>query len=124
MPPYRARKAVATLTLIRLDDALYEVAADLEPPALRSLDAIHLAAALSLGRDLAGVVTYDLRVAEADDTLGLRAETPGRDKRARRRAAKARRPPERQARPDQVSTWFAQRSVRPTDVRGGRTTGT
>jgi predicted nucleic acid-binding protein len=32
---------------------------------LRSLDAIHLATALSLGQDLAGIVTYDQRLAEA-----------------------------------------------------------
>lgn len=74
----RARQAIATLTLIRLDDALYEAAAALEPASLRSLDAIHLAAALSLGRELAGVATYDLRMAEAADTLGLRVEAPGR----------------------------------------------
>src|SRR5262245_41057591 len=46
----RARQAIAALTLIRVDDQLYEVAADLEPPLLRSLDALHLAAALTLGR--------------------------------------------------------------------------
>jgi uncharacterized protein len=45
----RARQAIATLTLIRLDDALYDAATDLEPASLRSLDAIHLSAALSLG---------------------------------------------------------------------------
>lgn len=80
----RARQAIATLTLIRLDDALYEAAADLEPPSLRSLDALHLAAALSLGRDLAGVVTYDIRMADAASELDLNVEAPGRSERARR----------------------------------------
>lgn len=80
----RARQAIATLTLIRLDDALYDAAADLEPASLRSLDAVHLAAALSLGRELAGVATYDLRMAEAAHTLGLRVEAPGRRARSRR----------------------------------------
>jgi uncharacterized protein len=80
----RARQAIATLTLIRLDDALYEAAADLEPASLRSLDAVHLAAALSLGRDLAGVVTYDTRMAEAAGVLDLHIEAPGRSERARR----------------------------------------
>lgn len=80
----RARQAIATLTLIRLDDGLYEAAADLEPAALRSLDAVHLASALSLGRELAAVVTYDLRMTEAAETLGLRVEAPGRHARPRR----------------------------------------
>lgn len=80
----RARQAIATLALIRLDDALYEAAADLEPASLRSLDAIHLAAALSVGRELAGVATYDVRMAEVAQTFGLRVETPGRHARPRR----------------------------------------
>jgi uncharacterized protein len=74
----RARRAIATLTLIRLDDALYDAAADLQPPSLRSLDAVHLAAALSLGRDLAGVVTYDTRMADAARALDVLVEAPGR----------------------------------------------
>ncbi|MGH2716201.1 MAG: type II toxin-antitoxin system VapC family toxin, partial [Thermoleophilaceae bacterium] len=78
----RARQAVGALILIRLDDDLYEMAADLEPPFLRSLDAIHLAAALSMGRDLAGVVTYDGRMAE-----GARARCPGRGAGSRRARA-------------------------------------
>jgi predicted nucleic acid-binding protein len=73
----RARQAIATLALIRLDDSLFDAAADLEPPTLRSLDAVHLAAALSLGSTLAGVVTYDLRMMEAATTLGLHVEAPG-----------------------------------------------
>lgn len=77
----RVRQALATLTLIRLDDALYEAAADLEPASLRSLDAIHLAAALSLGPDLAGVVTYDARMAEAARVLDLHIQAPGRPNR-------------------------------------------
>jgi predicted nucleic acid-binding protein len=72
----RARSVVATLTLIRVDDAVYEAAADLEPQALRSLDAIHLSAALSLGPDLAGVVTYDERMSEGARALGLTVEAP------------------------------------------------
>jgi uncharacterized protein len=78
----RARDAVAAVTLIRLDDSLYD-AAGLEPASLRSLDAVHLAAALSVGPDLAGVVTYDARMAEAAAVLGLRVEAPGSSERAR-----------------------------------------
>jgi uncharacterized protein len=74
----RVRQAIATLVLLRLDDALYESAANLEPPLLRTLDALHLAAALSLGGDLAGLLTYDRHMAEGATLLGLRVEAPGR----------------------------------------------
>lgn len=74
----RARQAVATLNLIRLDDELSDAAAILDPPLLRSLDAIHLAAALSIGADLAGVLTYDARMAQGALYLGLRVEAPGK----------------------------------------------
>jgi predicted nucleic acid-binding protein len=80
----RARQAIGTLILIRLDDSLYERAADLDPPLLRSLDAIHLAAALSMGRDLAGVVTYDGRMADGARALGVKVEAPGAAARGRR----------------------------------------
>jgi uncharacterized protein len=69
---------VATLILIRVDEAVYDAAADLEPPTLRSLDAIHLSAAMSLGPDLAGVVTYDERMSEGARELGLTVKAPGR----------------------------------------------
>jgi predicted nucleic acid-binding protein len=72
----RARRAVRALNLIRLDDDLYDAAADLEPADLRSLGAIHLAAALSVGPDLAGVVTYDRRMALGAHALGLRVQAP------------------------------------------------
>jgi predicted nucleic acid-binding protein len=84
----RTREVAAALTLIRLDHALYEVAADLEPASLRSLDAIHLAAALTLGSDLAGVVTYDARMAEAARALQIRVVAPGRSERVGERAGK------------------------------------
>jgi predicted nucleic acid-binding protein len=74
----RARRALSMLTMIRLEDSLYDAAADLEPVTLRSLDAVHLAAALRLGPDLRGLVTYDLRMTEAAAALGMRIEAPGR----------------------------------------------
>lgn len=73
----RARRALATLALIRLDDDLYAAAADLEPTSLRSLDGLHLAAALTLGSQLAGIVTYDRRMAEGAGSLGIPVEAPG-----------------------------------------------
>jgi predicted nucleic acid-binding protein len=70
------RRAIATLTLLRLDEDLLTVAADLEPPLLRSLDAIHLAGALQLGPDLAGILTYDQRMADGAEALGLNVVAP------------------------------------------------
>src|SRR5947208_16098415 len=54
-----ARRQLASIDLIRLDDDLLERAAAIEPTTVRSLDAIHLATALGLGADLAAMVTYD-----------------------------------------------------------------
>ncbi|HYS01038.1 MAG TPA: hypothetical protein VET82_01665 [Candidatus Eisenbacteria bacterium] len=41
-----------------------------------SLDAIHLAAALSLGADLAAVISYDERLTAAAAALGLPVLAP------------------------------------------------
>jgi len=71
-----ARKLLAGVHLIRLDDALLERAADLDPVDLRSLDSIHLAAAASPGDDLAAVVSYDERLLAAATVLGLPTVTP------------------------------------------------
>ncbi len=71
-----ARKLLAGIHLIRLDDVLLDRAADLDPTELRSLDSIHLAAAASLGDDLAAVVSYDDRLLAAANSLGLPTATP------------------------------------------------
>jgi len=71
-----ARRLVAGVHLIRLDDTLLDRAADLDPTELRSLDSIHLAAAASLGDDLAAVVSYDDRLLAAATSLGLPTATP------------------------------------------------
>jgi len=62
--------------MLRLDGPLLERAAELEPVTLRSLDAIHLSACVTLGAQLEGLVTYDARQAEAATHLGLRVEAP------------------------------------------------
>jgi hypothetical protein len=48
----------------------------LEPIALRSLDAIHLAAAQLVAPTLRAVVTYDRRMAEAAASLGFPVASP------------------------------------------------
>jgi uncharacterized protein len=72
----RARRVLERLNLLRLDDPLLEAAAQLDGPSLRSLDAIHLAAAHALGAELESVVTYDLRMTGAATGLGLRVASP------------------------------------------------
>ena len=72
----QARAVLDTLTLLVLRTSLFERAAELSPPLLRSLDALHLAAALDLGDDLEGIVTYDDRLAEAVHLHGVATIAP------------------------------------------------
>ena len=69
-------EAFLGLAITELDAAIAESAGRLEPPALRSLDAIHLASALALGDELAAFVTYDARLAEAARAAGLQVIAP------------------------------------------------
>jgi predicted nucleic acid-binding protein len=63
---------------VNLGTELLDDAADLASGSLlRSLDAIHLASARAVGTDLRAVVTYDLRMADAADALGLVVAAPG-----------------------------------------------
>ena len=72
----QARGLLDSLILLKLSTSVCERAAMLEPVALRSLDALHLAAALELRDELEGVVTYDRRLAEGVRALGIRAIAP------------------------------------------------
>jgi predicted nucleic acid-binding protein len=72
----RARRILRRLDLIRLDDSLLDAAGMLEPRILRSLDAVHLAAALLIVPELDAIVTYDRRQAEGASWLGLHVEAP------------------------------------------------
>ena len=71
-----ARRLMAGLSLVRIDEPLLDRAGDLEPSDLRSLDAIHLAAALSVGTDLGVFLTYDERLARAAQAQGLVVAAP------------------------------------------------
>lgn len=72
----QARALLDSLVLLSLSTSVCERAAVLEPEILRSLDALHLAAALELGDDLEGLVTYDRRMGEGARALGIRTVTP------------------------------------------------
>ena len=73
----RARQVLRRVDLLHLDDELLDDAATLDAGALRSLDAIHLAAARTLGDELSAIVTYDERMAAAAMRLGLSVDAPG-----------------------------------------------
>jgi uncharacterized protein len=62
--------------LMTITSDTFQRAGELDPAVLRSLDALHLASALGLGDDLEGVVTYDVRMAEAAKALGLTVVAP------------------------------------------------
>jgi len=72
-----ARRQLTRLDQISLSTELLDRAADLSAGVtLRSLDAIHLAAAHMVGGELRAVITYDRRMAEAALGLGLTVESP------------------------------------------------
>jgi predicted nucleic acid-binding protein len=60
-----AQRLLAGLTLIPLTADLLDRAALLDPVVLRSLDALHLASAMTLGADLTAFVVYDRRLQDA-----------------------------------------------------------
>lgn len=72
----RCRRLLARIALLALDDALLDAAASLNGSTLRSLDAIHLAAACAFGDELGEIVTYDVRMADAARGLGLAVTAP------------------------------------------------
>jgi uncharacterized protein len=72
----RAAAVLARIALVDVDHGILRSAATLAPPDLRSLDAIHLATALSLGHDLAGIITYDQRLASAANDADVAVWAP------------------------------------------------
>jgi predicted nucleic acid-binding protein len=80
-PPAAGRRAdgvLKTLILLHLDEPVLRLAARTGSPLLRSLDAIHLATALSIGDFPDAFITYDDRLAAAARKLKLRVVQPGR----------------------------------------------
>ena len=71
----RADQVLARIALVAMDEPLLRAAATLPPRGLRSLDALHLATALSLD-DLVAVVTYDQRLDAAAARAGLAVASP------------------------------------------------
>ncbi|MES2209352.1 MAG: type II toxin-antitoxin system VapC family toxin [Chloroflexota bacterium] len=72
----RAGEIVEAIALLPVDRALLLAAGAFAEPALRALDAIHIAAAVDLS-PIDGFVSYDERQAAAARLAGLRTRSPG-----------------------------------------------
>jgi predicted nucleic acid-binding protein len=68
--------ALDTVSMVLPSATTFFVAGRLPPPALRSLDAVHLATALEIGDDLEGMVAYDDRLIEAARAGSIEVITP------------------------------------------------
>lgn len=78
--PDRADRAASLLDrthIVDLPTSVYGRAAVLDPAILRTLDALHLAAAMEFAADLEGMVTYDDRLASAATVHGITVISPG-----------------------------------------------
>jgi predicted nucleic acid-binding protein len=72
----RAKRVLERVGLVRLDDDLLDAAGTMEGTSLRSLDAIHLAAAATLGDALVEIITYDIRMSQAATQFGIAVSAP------------------------------------------------
>jgi hypothetical protein len=73
----RLHPVLDLIGLLDLSPDIRSLARTISPPTVRSLDAIHLATALSIRTQLTSFVTYDKRLAEAAVTAGLDVDMPG-----------------------------------------------
>jgi hypothetical protein len=67
---------VAQITVVEPNAIVRARAAALDSPALRTLDALHLATALEIGAELRAFATYDERLAAAAAAEGLEVLAP------------------------------------------------
>jgi hypothetical protein len=72
----RGEEVLRRIQLLRVSDRVLRAAGRLEPPELRSLDAIHLASVRALGSSVRQVVTYDERMADAASAAGWSVVAP------------------------------------------------
>jgi predicted nucleic acid-binding protein len=72
----KVRRQLRNVALVSIDRETLDRAGGLLPADLRSLDAVHVAAALSLGDELGDVVTYDARMVAAAAAQGLSVVSP------------------------------------------------
>jgi uncharacterized protein len=72
----RGEEVLRRIQLLRIGDRVLRIAASLEPAAIQSLDAIHLASAQLFVPALKQLVTYDGRMADAARTIGWTVAAP------------------------------------------------
>jgi predicted nucleic acid-binding protein len=72
----RADRLLSESDILRIDAETFDRGGRLQPLDLRSLDALHLAAAMTLGPDLAGIVAYDERLRDAAVAAGITVVSP------------------------------------------------
>ena len=72
----QARLVLDSVTLLAMPTAVFDRAGHLPPAGMRSLDALHLAAALEIGSDLESIVTYDERLGAAAADHGVTVTAP------------------------------------------------
>lgn len=76
IPTHIAERVLAGITLIPIRQEILHQAADFRGSGLRSLDAIHLASALSVRGNLAELVTYDHHLAAFSAGQGVSVVAP------------------------------------------------
>ena len=74
--PERLRRVLDSIAVIECDAFIGDSASGIAPPAVRTLDAIHVATALALRGTLDAFVTYDERLAVAAREAGLPVVVP------------------------------------------------
>jgi len=70
-----ARRVLGRLDVVTLRNRVLDEAASIRPPEVRTLDAIHLAAART-APELRAMVTYDSRLALAAEAMGMTVAAP------------------------------------------------
>jgi predicted nucleic acid-binding protein len=74
----RLHPVLDLIDLVDLEPRIRILAQTISPATVRSLDAIHLATALSIRGQLTSFVTYDKRLADAATSTGLIVDMPTR----------------------------------------------
>ncbi len=73
----RGYKLIKRIARVALSDEVLDDSATLPPPELSPAQAIHLASALAVKRDLTAFVTYDEQLLAAASRAGLPVTSPG-----------------------------------------------
>ena len=72
----QAEDVIASFVVVDVTAVMFDRASDLAPATLRTLDALHLASALSVDLPLLDFITYDARLADAARRHGLAVAVP------------------------------------------------